>query len=36
MKGFWYIDECQKDSTLYTDQLGRTDEQKVESGGYTY
>ncbi len=22
MKGFWYIDEYQKDSTLYADQLG--------------
>lgn len=35
MKGFWYVDDYQKDSTLYTDQLGWTDEQKVESGGYT-
>ena len=35
MKSFWYIDEYQKDSTLYTDQLGWTEEQKVESGGYT-
>lgn len=35
MKRFWYIDEYQKDSTLYADQLGWTEEQKVESGGYT-
>ncbi len=35
MKGFWYIDEYQKDPTLYSDQLGWTEEQKVESGGYT-
>ena len=35
LREFWYVDDYQKDPTLYVDQLGWTEEQKVESGGYT-
>lgn len=32
---FWLLTERETDSTLYRDQLGWQDHQKVESGGYT-
>lgn len=32
---FWRVTEHEKDPTLYRDQLGWQDNQKVESGGYT-
>lgn len=35
LANFWYITDREKDSTLYRDQLGWQDNQKVESGGYT-
>ncbi len=35
LANFWYITDREKDSTLYCDQLGWQENQKVESGGYT-
>ena len=35
LANFWYKTDREKDSTLYCDQLGWQDNQKVESGGYT-
>ena len=34
LTNFWYVTDYEKDSTLYRDQLGWQDDQKVESGGY--
>lgn len=35
IRNFWIPTEECPDTTLYQDQLGWTDEQKVQSGGYT-
>lgn len=35
LANFWYQTDREKEPILYRDQLGWTDEQKVESGGYT-
>lgn len=35
LPNFWRVTEREKDPTLYRDQLGWQDNQKVESGGHT-
>ena len=35
IKNFWFPSEENPDTTLYQSQLGWTEEQKVQSGGYT-